>query len=128
MLGDLVATMWRTIWWPLSIFFPHVNHMTTTRWFPSWTSKDHFMDHSIKLGEHRIFFNNKKINWNFIFHYIILYFHYIFNIIDHEIKIRFYLMFYVKILKKLLNDVKERNLPLWIKIEYLIICCATIEG
>ncbi len=58
--------------------------------------KDHLMDHLKKLGEDPIFFDTKKKLWKVIFHYITFEFFIIFfNIVDHEMNIRFCLMFYV---------------------------------
>jgi len=71
--------------------------------------KDHVMDHLRKLGEHPIFFDVKKYILNF-FYYINFRFPIIFSkIFGHEMNIRFYLMFYVLIWKKTLNDTKERK-------------------
>ncbi len=61
------------------------------------TSSGHqVVDHLRKLNEHPIFFNTKKKTiWEFIFHYIIFVFFIFFNIVDHEMNIRFCLMIYV---------------------------------
>jgi hypothetical protein len=71
-------------------------HLVATRWFPPWNTRDHLIDHLRKLGEHLIFFNANFffLKIYFSLHYFCI-FHCLFNIVDHEMKIRFCLMFYV---------------------------------
>ncbi len=101
-----------------TVMFTILNTSTLSLWYNShcfYNMKSltyTYLDGEMKQFEKcmfNFFLCFKKTLWKFIFHYIILVFiYFIFNIVDHEMNIKVFLMFCVNF-EKTLNDANDRK-------------------